>query len=434
MHITIIGSGYVGLVTGTCFADLGHTVICLDVDKGKINKLNNGEVPIYEPGLADLIKRNVREGRLSFTTDAKAAIEFGEVIFISVGTPSAEDGSVNLSYIESAAASIGKHMNGYKVIVDKSTVPVGTADWVKAVIAQHQAQPHPFDLVSNPEFLREGEAIKDFMNPDRIVIGVEGDKAKEVMVKIYQGIERTGKPIMITDVRSAEMIKYTSNAMLAARISFMNELARLCEKVGGDIKVVARGIGLDNRIGPRFLQAGVGYGGSCLPKDVDGLMATARTHGMELKILSAVELVNAEQKLIAVHKVEELLGKNLEGKTIAVWGLAFKPKTDDMREAPSLIIIPELQKRGARIVAFDPEAVENAEKLLPGVTFAAKPLDAIRGADCLLLLTEWDEFRNIDLDQLKQLLAQPNVVDGRNVYDSKEMRSRGFAYRSIGRM
>ena len=433
MKVTMIGTGYVGLVTGTCFADLGHTVICLDVDEAKITRLNQGEVPIYEPGLADLIKRNVREGRLSFTTNAEDAIAFAEVIFIAVGTPSAKDGSVNLSFIESAATAIGKYMDGYKVIVDKSTVPVGTADWVKGVIRQHQRQPYPFDLVSNPEFLREGEAIKDFMNPDRIVIGAEGAKAQEIMTKIYQGIERTGKPIMITDIRSAEMIKYASNAMLATPISFMNELSRVCEKVGADIKVVARGMGLDSRIGARFLQAGVGYGGSCFPKDVQGLIATARTHGIELQILSMVELVNVEQKLLAVHKVTKLLGEDLQGKTIAIWGLAFKPKTDDMREAPSLIVIPELQKRGARIVAFDPEAEENAKKLLRDVEYVAKPLDAVRGADAVLVLTEWDEFRNIDLEQMKQLLRQPNIIDGRNIYDPKEMRSKGFIYASVGR-
>lgn len=431
MRITMIGSGYVGLVTGTCLADLGHTIICLDVDAEKIRKLNAGEVPIYEPGLSELIKRNIREGRLSFTLDAKKAVQDSEVIFIAVGTPSTEDGSVDLSYVESAAESIGTHMDGYRIIVNKSTVPVGTADRVVEIVRKHTRQ--QFDICSNPEFLREGEAIKDFMNPDRIIIGVQSEKAKGIMVKIYQGIERTGKPIMITDLRSAEMIKYASNAMLATRISFMNELARLCEKVGADIKIVARGMGLDTRIGPRFLQAGAGYGGSCFPKDVDGLVETGRTHNVDLKILAAVELVNAEQKLVVVHKVEQLLGKDLKEKTIAVWGLAFKPKTDDLREAPSLIIIPELQKRGARIVAFDPEGEENAKKLLADVTYVTKPLDAVRGADCLLLLTEWDEFRNIDLDAVKQLLKTPNVVDGRNIYDPTEMRSRGFHYLGIGR-
>lgn len=432
MKITIIGTGYVGSVTGACLADLGNDVICLDVDKEKIENFKKGNIPIYEPGLGDLVKRNVREGRLSFTTDKKKAIQSSDVIFIAVGTPSAADGSVDLKYVESAARDIGEHMNGYKVIVDKSTVPVGTADRVRDIIKKSQKQKHDFDLVSNPEFLREGEAIKDFMNPDRIVIGADNGRAKDIMLKIYEGIERTGKPILVTDVKSSELIKYASNAMLATRISFMNEIARLCEKTGANIKMVAKGIGLDTRIGPRFLQAGVGYGGSCFPKDVRGIISTAKNYGIDFKILKAVDEVNEEQKTWIIPKIKKEL-KELKGKKIAVWGLAFKPKTDDMREAPSIVIINELQKEGAKIVAFDPEAEHIAKKILNDVEYTKTPYEAIKGCDALVIITEWDEFRDLNKQKMKSLMKSPVIFDGRNIYSRDEMTRLGFRYFGIGK-
>ena len=432
MKITIIGTGYVGSVTGACLADLGNEVICLDIDKEKIERFRKGELPIYEPGLSDLVKRNVREGRLSFTTDKKKAIHGSDVIFIAVGTPSAPDGSVDMAFIESAAKDIGTFMNSYKVIVDKSTVPVGTADKIREIIKGSQKEKHEFDLVSNPEFLREGNAIHDFMNPDRIVIGVDNGKAKSIMLSIYEGIERTGKPILVTDVKSSELIKYASNAMLATRISFMNEIARLCEKTGADIKMIAKGIGLDSRIGPRFLHAGLGYGGSCFPKDVRGLVATGKEYGIDFKILRAVDQVNEEQKTWLIPKIRKELA-DLKGRKIAVWGLAFKPKTDDIREAPSIAIINELQKLGAKIVAFDPEAERSAKRVLRNVDYAKTPYEALEGCDALVVVTEWSEFRNLDKAKMKKLMKRPVIFDGRNIYSRTEMRSLGFRYFGIGR-
>ena len=432
MKITIIGTGYVGSVTGACLADLGNEVICLDIDKEKIERFRKGELPIYEPGLSDLVKRNVREGRLSFTTDKKKAIQGSDVIFIAVGTPSAPDGSVDMAFIESAAKDIGTFMNSYKVIVDKSTVPVGTADKIREIIKGSQKEKHEFDLVSNPEFLREGNAIHDFMNPDRIVIGVDNGKAKSIMLSIYGGIERTGKPILVTDVKSSELIKYASNAMLATRISFMNEIARLCEKTGADIKMIAKGIGLDSRIGPRFLHAGVGYGGSCFPKDVRGLVATGKEYGIDFKILRAVDQVNEEQKTWLIPKIRKELA-DLKGRKIAVWGLAFKPKTDEIREAPSIAIINELQKLGAKIVAFDPEAERSAKRVLKNVDYAKTPYEALEGCDALVVVTEWSEFRNLDKAKMKKLMKRPVIFDGRNIYSRTEMRSLGFRYFGIGR-
>ncbi len=433
MKITMIGTGYVGLVTGTCFADLGHEVMCLDVDKEKINKLNRGIMPIYEPGLSDLVKRNKREGRLFFTLDAKKAVDFADVIFIAVGTPSKKDGSVDLRYVESAAKTIGKYMDAYKVIVDKSTVPVGTADFVKKIIKKGQKKQHHFDLVSNPEFLREGQAIKDFMNPDRIVLGVESREAENIMTKLYKSIERTGKPILITDVKSAELIKYAANTFLATKVSFINEIARLAEKSGADIKMVAKGIGLDERIGPRFLQAGVGYGGSCFPKDVRGLIDIGKKYKVDMKVAKAVDNVNEEQKKYIIFKIKKAFKNKLKGKKIAVWGLSFKPKTDDMREAPSITIINELQKAGAKIIAFDPEAEHNAKKILKNVTYATTPLSTLKGCNALVIVTEWDEFRNLDKAKIKKLLKQPFIFDGRNIYDKSEMEELGFNYFGIGR-
>ncbi|MBN1156782.1 UDP-glucose/GDP-mannose dehydrogenase family protein [Candidatus Woesearchaeota archaeon] len=433
MKITVMGTGYVGLVAGTCLANLGNDVFCVDVDEKKISDLNKGILPIFEPGLRDLVDINTKEGRLKFTTDAKTAIESSQVVFSAVGTPPDKDHRADLKYVFQVAESVGKYMKDYVVVVDKSTVPVGTAEKVKAIIKKSQPKPMPFDVVSNPEFLREGEAIKDFTNPDRIVVGLESERAKEIMYAIYKGIERTGKPILFTDIKTAELIKYASNAMLATRISFMNELSHLCEKTGADVKMVAKGMGLDSRIGPRFLQAGVGYGGSCFPKDVNALVQTLKEHGCSSDIVDAVERVNERQKKSLVPKITALFDGDLNGKIIAVWGLAFKPKTDDMREAPAIVIINELQKLGAKIVAFDPVAREKAELILKNMDYRSNPYETIKNADALVIMTEWDEFRHLDLNAVKTLLKKPNIVDGRNVYELEEMKKLGFNYVSVGR-
>jgi len=432
MKITVVGSGYVGLVVGTCLSELGNDVICLDVDAEKIDKLNNGILPIYEPGLDELFKRNKREGRLIFTTNKEKAIRDSQVIFIAVGTPMGENHEADLRFVKAVAKDIGTYMEDYKVIVDKSTVPVGTAEMVKKTIKDAQKKDIEVDVVSNPEFLREGSAIKDFQNPDRVVIGSDSEKAKQIMDKIYRAVARTGRPVLHTDIKSAELIKYASNAMLATRISFMNELSHLAEKAGADIKMVAKGMGLDTRIGSRFLQAGVGYGGSCFPKDVQALVQTMKQHGCNASILTAVEEVNQKQKLSLIPKIQKLVS-DLKGKTIAVWGLAFKPKTDDMREAPAIMIINELQKLGAKIKVFDPVAEENAKKLLKDVEYAPNPYSALEGADALIICTEWDEFRDLDKEKIKSLLKQPNIIDGRNIYDPKEMKELGFNYICVGR-
>ena len=432
MKITMIGTGYVGLVTGTCLAGLGNDVICVDIDENKINKLNDDIIPIYEPGLKDLIETNIKEKRISFTTNIQYGIKESDVIFIAVGTPSDDKGNADLSFVCDVAKNIGKYMNKYTVIVDKSTVPVGTSDIVKKIIKENQKIDIEYDLISNPEFLREGEAIKDFMNPDRIVIGYETEKSRKIMEKIYSGIERTGKPIMYTDIKSAELIKYASNAMLATRISFMNMLAPLCEKVNANIKEVSKGLGLDSRIGPRFLQAGVGYGGSCFPKDIKALIKTLEENNCNADLLNAVENINELQKKCIIPKIKSVLG-NLKGKTIAIWGLAFKPKTDDMREAPSIKIIGELQKLGANIKAFDPIAENNARKILKNIEYGNNPYNTIKDCDALVIVTEWDEFRQLDLELVKSLLKTPIIIDGRNIYDPKEMETYGFKYISIGR-
>jgi UDPglucose 6-dehydrogenase len=432
MKITMIGTGYVGLVTGTCLAGLGNDVICVDIDENKINKLNDGIIPIYEPGLKDLIETNIKEKRISFTTNIQYGIKESDVIFIAVGTPSDDKGNADLSFVCDVAKNIGKYMNKYTVIVDKSTVPVGTSDIVKKIIKENQKIDIEYDLISNPEFLREGEAIKDFMNPDRIVIGYETEKSRKIMEKIYSGIERTGKPIVYTDIKSAELIKYASNAMLATRISFMNMLAPLCEKVNANIKEVSKGLGLDSRIGPRFLQAGVGYGGSCFPKDIKALIKTLEENKCDTDLLNAVENINEIQKKCIIPKIKSVLG-NLKGKTIAIWGLAFKPKTDDMREAPSIKIIGELQKLGANIKAFDPIAENNAKKILKNIEYGNNPYNTIKDCDALVIVTEWDEFRQLDLELVKSLLKTPIIIDGRNIYDPKEMETYGFKYISIGR-
>lgn len=432
MKIAIFGSGYVGLVTGACLANLGHTIICVDIDQTRIQNLQNNILPIYEPGLQELIIKNAKENRIYFTLDAKPAIEQAEVIFITVGTPQAENGQANLIYVLQVAATIGKYMNQYKVIVDKSTVPVGTAEKVKQTIFENQEHPTEFDLVSNPEFLREGEAIHDFMNPDRIVIGVETEKAKEIMMHLYKGIERTGKPIFVTDIKSSELIKYAANAFLATKISFINQMAQLCEKTGGDVKEIAKGIGLDQRIGPRFLQAGVGYGGSCFPKDVQALIYTAEEVHTPFPLLRAVDEVNTQQKKSLFTKILKAAG-NIQGKKIGVLGLSFKPKTDDIRDAPAQVLIEQLLAAGAVIQTFDPVAMENMKKIFPSIIYCTNSYETAKEAECLVIVTEWDEFRYLDLQKIKSTMNNPIIVDGRNMYDQKEVEKLGFRYIGVGR-
>lgn len=432
MKICVIGTGYVGLVAGTCFAETGNDVICVDVDERKIKKLNKGEIPIYEPGLKELVDRNTHKGRLAFTTDFDRAVKNSLINFIAVGTPPGEDGSSDLRYVLGVAKSIGRAMNGYKVIVDKSTVPVGTADKVREVIAAETQ--HPFDVVSNPEFLKEGAAIDDFMRPDRVVIGVDNPRVEALMKDLYGPFVRTGHPIIVMDVRSAEMTKYASNALLATKISFMNEIASLCELVGADVNLVRQGVGSDLRIGHQFLFPGVGYGGSCFPKDIKALIHTAQNHNMRLEILTAVESVNARQKLALVNKVKQQFGENLQGKTFAVWGLSFKPRTDDMREAPAIVIIEELLAAGAKIQAYDPQAMTEARRIFGNrVKFTENEYDAVMKADALLIITEWNEFREPNFELLQQSLKTPYIFDGRNIYEPQKMAAMGFHYFSIGR-
>ncbi len=432
MKICVIGVGYVGLVVGTCLAELGNDVICVDSDKDKINKLNKGVIPIYEPGLKELVDRSVREKRLFFSIDADSSIQKSGVIFIAVGTPQGSKGKADLTSIFNVAERIGQNLNEYKVVVVKSTVPVGTTEKVRQLIKKNSLNKNGFDVVSNPEFLREGEAVNDFLFPDRVVIGVESEKAKKKLEELYSGIVRIKRPLIITDVKSAEMIKYAANSMLATRISFMNEIARLCEKVGADVKIVSKGIGLDSRIGPRFLQAGAGYGGSCFPKDVQAFIKTAEENGIEFKILKAVEKVNEEQKKSLFEKLKKFI-PNLNGKKIALCGLAFKPKTDDIREAPALTLINQLLNEGAIVQAFDPEAENNIKKVFPQIKCCSTPYNALEGCSALVIVTEWNEFRNLDKEKIKSLLLEPVIVDGRNVYEPKEMKELGFKYVGIGR-
>jgi len=431
MKLTIVGTGYVGIVTGTGFANLGNDVLCLDIDKEKIDMLGNGKLPIYEPGMEEIYKRNLKGGRLKFTTDAVKAVRESDIIFICVGTPSNVLQEADLTAVEEVAGLIGRHMNDYKIVVNKSTVPVGTADLVKRIIRENQKKEIVFDVVSNPEFLREGAAVKDFENPDRIVIGTESKKAEEMMISLYRSVARTERPIMVTDIKSAEIIKYASNAMLATRISFMNQLSFLCEKTGADIKDVARGLGLDGRIGSRYLHAGIGYGGSCFPKDITALISTLKKYGCESDLFEAVHRINENQKTVVVDKLNSVMA--IKDSMIAIWGISFKPKTDDIREAPSLRIIEELLKMGAKIHAFDPIAINNAKKVLTGVAFFENPYETIRDCDALIVITEWDEFRNLDMRAVKVLLKKPIIIDGRNIYDPKEMRDLGFTYLGIGR-
>ncbi len=431
MKLMIAGTGYVGMVTGTGFANLGNDVMCYDIDTEKVNMLTEGKLPIYEPGLGEIFRRNLDAGRLRFTSDIIEPVQNSEIIFICVSTPSNSEQAADLTAVEQVAEAIGRYMNDYKVIVNKSTVPVGTADLVRDIIKKNQQEEIPFDVVSNPEFLREGAAVKDFENPDRIVIGTDSKRAEEVMASLYRAKARTGRPILITNIRSAEIIKYASNAMLATRISFMNQLSRLCEKSNADIKDVARGLGLDNRIGSRFLHAGLGYGGSCFPKDIRALIATLKEHDCDSDLFEAVHLINEKQRAVAVEKLKTVL--EINGSTVAVWGLSFKPKTDDIREAPSLDVIEALQKGGATVHAFDPVAMDNAKKEIKDVKFFENPYETIRDCDALIVVTEWDEFRNLDMQAVKVLLKQPIVVDGRNIYDPEEMKDLGFTYLGIGR-
>ncbi|MBK8739391.1 MAG: UDP-glucose/GDP-mannose dehydrogenase family protein [Betaproteobacteria bacterium] len=439
MKLTIVGTGYVGLVTGTCLAEVGNDVLCLDTNAEKIAMLNAGGVPIYEPGLEELIRKNVEAGRLRFTTDAAAGVAHGTLQFIAVGTPPDEDGSADLQYVVAAARNVGRHMTSHKVIIDKSTVPVGTADKVRAAIAAELAARGvdvPFAVVSNPEFLKEGAAVEDFMRPDRIVIGADDEQAIQLMRALYAPFQRNRERLLVMDIRSAELTKYAANAMLATRISFMNELANLAEKLGADIEHVRQGIGSDPRIGYHFLYPGLGYGGSCFPKDVQALQRTAQENGSPLRVLAAVEEANSTQKTRLVDKIVARLGRDLAGKTMAVWGLSFKPNTDDMREAPSLAVIDALVARGAHIVAYDPVAMHEAQRVLahhPGVTFAAAPLVAVQGADALVIVTEWKEFRSPDFDAVRAALNAPLIFDGRNLYDPAFVRAQGFEYFPIGR-
>ena len=434
----MVGTGYVGLVTGACFAEVGNDVLCLDVDESKIRTLESGDIPIYEPGLAEVVKRNVAAGRLHFTTDVARAVKFGTVQCIAVGTPPGEDGSADLQHVLAAARNVGRHMSEYKVVVDKSTVPVGTADKVRAAIAEELGRrgvKTPFAVVSNPEFLKEGAAVEDFMRPDRVVIGSDDAQATRIMRALYAPFQRNHERLFLMDVRSAELTKYAANAMLATRISFMNELANLAERLGADIEEVRKGIGSDPRIGYQFLYAGIGYGGSCFPKDVKALIRTAEDAGGGLPVLEAVEQVNAEQKRVLAKKILNRLGK-LSGRRIAVWGLAFTPNTDDMREAPSRVLIEELLSNGATVCAYDPVAMTAAKKefsALKGISYADSPLAALEGADALAVVTEWKEFRSPDFAVIRSRLKTPAVFDGRNLYDPEEMKRAGLEYYPVGR-
>jgi UDPglucose 6-dehydrogenase len=432
MRIAVIGTGYVGLVAGTCFADSGNDVTCVDIDERKIRSLRDGHIPIYEPGLEELVSKNVREKRLFFTTSLADAVSNAQVVFIAVGTPEGETGDADLQYVLAAAREIGRAITRYTVVVDKSTVPVGTADQVReAISSQTRVE---FDVVSNPEFLKEGAALDDFLKPDRVVIGASSERARKVMGELYAPFVRTENPILYMDTRSAELTKYAANAMLATRISFMNDVATLCERVGADVDAVRKGLGADKRIGYPFLFPGVGYGGSCFPKDVKALVATARDHGIEFDMLRAVERTNERQKRLLLEKAKKHFNGELSGKTFGVWGLAFKPKTDDMREAPSIVLIEGLLGKGARVRAHDPVAQAVARRSFQDrIHYAETPYDAASGVDGLFLVTEWNEFRHPDFERLKSLMKSPVVFDGRNVLDPARMREMGFTYYGVGR-
>jgi UDPglucose 6-dehydrogenase len=434
MRVAMIGTGYVGLVSGACFADFGHVVTCVDKDASKIERLERGEIPIYEPGLDELVATNVRDGRLFFAVDGAGAIRQADAVFIAVGTPSRRgDGHADLSYVYAAAEEIADLLDGFTVVVTKSTVPVGTGDEIERIIRKRRPDAE-FAVVSNPEFLREGAAINDFKRPDRVVVGTEDERAREVMRELYRPLNLNETPMVFTGRRTSELIKYAANAFLAMKITFINEVADLCEAVDADVQQVARGIGLDNRIGSKFLHAGPGYGGSCFPKDTLALVRTAADAGTPVALVETTVRVNESRKKAMARKVEQALGGDVAGKRIALLGLTFKPNTDDMRDSPSLDVVPALQALGATVQAFDPEGMHEAARLLPGVEFKDGPYEAAEGADALVILTEWDQFRALDLDRIKSLLAQPVVVDLRNIYRPDDMRARGFSYTSIGRI
>jgi UDPglucose 6-dehydrogenase len=439
MNITVIGTGYVGLVSGTCLAEVGNHVLCIDIDQSKIDMLDNGEIPIYEPGLEELVKKNVDAGRLSFSSDISKGVDFGSILFIAVGTPPDEDGSADLKHVLAVASDIGKHMNEYRVVVTKSTVPVGTADKVRNAVStalEAKGSATEFSVVSNPEFLKEGAAVDDFLKPDRIVVGADDDRAIEMMRELYAPFNRNHERVIIMDIRSAEMTKYAANALLATKISFMNEMANLAELLGADIENVRHGIGADPRIGYHFIYPGCGYGGSCFPKDVQALHSTAKSVGYDAQILDAVEAVNKRQKSVIVDKVVKRFGENLQGKKFAVWGLAFKPETDDMREAPSRTIIEALWQRGATISAYDPVAEEEVERIYgqrDDLSLVTDPYDALDQADGLIIVTEWKVFRSPDLGDMLSKMKTPVVFDGRNIYQPEVIRKAGFEYFGIGR-
>ena len=433
MNITVIGTGYVGLVAGACLADMGNNVICVDNNEDKLNQLKNGIIPIYEPSLEDLVKSNVAESRLTFSSDLKAAVEKSLVCFIAVGTPQGEDGSADLQYVFEVAKSIATSMNDYKVIVDKSTVPVGTAEKVTEIIKQNTK--YDFDVVSNPEFLKQGNAVDDFLSPDRVVIGSNSDKATQIMQEIYAPFFRTGNRVIVMDVKSAEMTKYAANSFLAVKISYANEIANLCEKVGADAEMVRIGMTTDSRIGNKFLFPGLGYGGSCFPKDVKALIKTGAENGCDMSIIKSADETNKKQRLLFIDKIVKKFGEDLTGKTFAAWGLAFKPRTNDMREAPAITIINNLLKRGAKIQAYDPKAMETSKFYFEDeITYAKNSYEALENADALLLLTEWNEFRRPDFDRIKNTLKTPIIFDGRNQYDKKRLEERGFKCIQVGKV
>lgn len=437
MKITVVGTGYVGLVTGACFSEIGIDVCCVDIDKAKIDRLNNGEIPIYEPGLEEVVERNVKKGRLHFSTSFAEHIKGVDVVFSAVGTPPDEDGSADLQYVLAVAQELGQYMNDYVLMVTKSTVPVGTAAKVRAAIQQAldaRGVQIPFDVASNPEFLKEGAAVQDFLRPDRIIVGCDSERAQKTMEKLYKPFTMNGHPIIFMDITSAEMTKYAANSMLATKISFMNDIANLCELVGANVNAVRKGIGSDTRIGKKFIYPGTGYGGSCFPKDVQALIRTADEYHYNLRVLKAVEAVNYDQKSVLVHKLRKQLGGALHGRKVAVWGLAFKPQTDDMREAPSRVIVQNLLQEGAEVHAYDPVATQEAKRVLGNsIVYGQNPYDILNGADALLLVTEWAEFKFPDFEKIKRLMAKPTlIIDGRNLYDPKEMKDKGIVYEGIG--
>lgn len=432
MHIGIIGTGYVGLVTGACFAEFGLFVTCVDKDAKKITALKKGIIPFYEPGLDELVKRNVKQGRLRFTTKIGKAVESSLAIFIAVGTPRRGDGSADLKYVEEVAGEIATHMDGYKVIITKSTVPVGTGGKIREIISKHLKGRTDFDIVSNPEFLREGSAIEDFMRPNRVVVGADSSQAIAIMKDLYKPLYLIEAPFVVTNIETAELIKYAANSFLATKISFINEMANLCEKVGADVHLVAKGMGLDQRIGPKFLHPGPGYGGSCLPKDTNALLKMAEEHGVQLGIVDAAVKANERQKELMIQKIKDAMGV-IRGKTIAVLGLSFKPNTDDTRDAPSQFIIHDLAKENVNIRAYDPVCRKEENKTMPKLKYCKDPYDAAKGADALIIMTEWNEFRNLELDRIKKLLKEPYFFDLRNIYDPQRMKEKGFHYYCVGR-